>query len=77
MWSGLPERVLSATTVFQFEKVLDRFWAGHEILYTYKADLRTLGSLYRIHTLVLYNPMPVGLFVNRVESVECIHDDIL
>ena len=38
IWNGLPESVVSATTVFQFEKALDRFWAGHEMLYNYKAD---------------------------------------
>ena len=38
IWNSLPESVVSATTVFQFEKALDRFWAGHEMLYNYKAD---------------------------------------
>lgn len=38
-WNQLPEWVVTATTVIQFESRLDKFWANQDLKYNYKAQI--------------------------------------
>jgi len=36
IWNGLPDTVISATTVDTFKARLDRFWQNQEVIYNWK-----------------------------------------
>ena len=39
IWNGLPDTVISATTVDTFKARLDRFWQNQEVIYNWKTDI--------------------------------------
>ena len=39
IWNSLPNEVITATSVNNFENRLDLFWADQEVLYNYKANI--------------------------------------
>ena len=41
IWNSLPEVVISANTINSFKNRLDKYWKNQEVLYDYKATLRT------------------------------------
>ena len=41
IWNGLPDTVISATTVDTFKVQLDRFWQNQEFIYNWKTDIHT------------------------------------
>jgi len=43
IWNGLPDTVISATTVDTFKARLDRFWQNQEVIYNWKKDIH-IGS---------------------------------
>ena len=56
-WNSLPEWVVSASTVQQFEKRLDKFWANQELVYNYRAQI-----------VVQYTPPPNSCYDVDLES---------
>jgi len=43
IWNGLPDTVISATTVDTSKARLDRFWQNQEVIYNWKTDIH-IGS---------------------------------
>ncbi|KAK3101302.1 hypothetical protein FSP39_002539, partial [Pinctada imbricata] len=41
IWNSLPDDVVCAKSLNSFENKLDKFWRNQEVLYDYKADIRT------------------------------------
>jgi len=39
VWNGLPDIVISATTVDTFKARLDRLWQNQEVVYNWKTDI--------------------------------------
>jgi len=39
IWNSLPNEVITATSVNNFENRLDIFWADQEVLYNYNANI--------------------------------------
>ena len=38
-WNSLPDSVISAETVFSFEKGLDNYWQDQDIIYEYESKI--------------------------------------
>ncbi|KAK3102540.1 hypothetical protein FSP39_012058 [Pinctada imbricata] len=41
IWNSLPDDVVCAKSLISFKNKLDKFWRNQEVLYDYKADIRT------------------------------------
>ena len=41
LWNSLPQEVINAKDVRQFEALLDKFWEDQEVKYNFKADIAT------------------------------------
>jgi len=46
IWNGLPDTVISATTVDSFKARLARFWQNQEVIYNWKTDIHIRSRSY-------------------------------
>ena len=46
MWNSLPDSVVMADTVNQFENRLDKHWANYVFLYDYRVNYNGTGNLF-------------------------------
>ncbi|KAK6167367.1 hypothetical protein SNE40_021413 [Patella caerulea] len=44
IWNNLPQEVVAAKTVKQFENRLDKFWINQEMKYDHNEDIKLIGK---------------------------------